>query len=296
MDVLNDLAEVRRAKETAATFIDMAPHEQGDWAKDLLARTTPSTAASPAVCVLDTGVTRGHPLLEASLAEETATPASPRGERMITRATEPRWPASRCGDLTPVLADSAPIRLRHGLESVKILPPRGKNAPELYGALMAEATSRVEVQAPARQRCFSMAVSATDERDRGQPTSWSAAVDALAAGRAFDVSSQGLVYLDDDSEPLRRLFVVSAGNVDEGDLQAAHLDRSDSDAVHDPGQAWNALTVGALTEKAITEDPKWLGWEPVAALAISRRGARPGSSSLMRGRSSRMLSSRVATS
>jgi len=67
LDVLNDLAEVRRAKETATVFADMAPEEQGEWAKELLARTTTAVAAAPAVCVLDTGVTRGHPLLAASL-------------------------------------------------------------------------------------------------------------------------------------------------------------------------------------------------------------------------------------
>ncbi|MGH9887500.1 MAG: S8 family peptidase, partial [bacterium] len=168
------------------------------------------------------------------------------------------------GDLTPVLAGSGVVQLRHCLESVKILPPHGENPPELYGAITAEATSRVEVQAPRRPRCFSMAVTATDERDRGQPTSWSAAIDALAAGRAFDVSSRGLVYLDTRGEPARRLFVVSAGNVDALALQAAHLDRSDTDAVHDPAQAWNALTIGAFTEKAVVQDPKWSAWTPVA--------------------------------
>jgi hypothetical protein len=58
-------------------------------------------------------------------------------------------------------------------------------------------------------------VAAIDERDRGQPTSWSAAIDALAAGRTFDPATHGLVYLDDAEEAARRLFVVSAGNVDD---------------------------------------------------------------------------------
>nr|WP_225937429.1 S8 family peptidase [Myxococcus sp. RHSTA-1-4] len=243
----------------------MAPDEQGDWVEELSARTTPPAAAAPAVCVLDTGVTRGHPLLAASLAASDC------------HTCEPAWGAhdhdghgtemaglALYGDLTPVLAGSGPVQLRHGLESVKILPPNGQNPPELYGAITAEATSRVEIQAPDRQRCFSMAVTALDERDRGQPTSWSAAVDALAAGRALDASSKGLVYLDDGNEPVRRLFVVSAGNVDGSALQIAHLERSDTDAVHDPAQAWNALTVGAFTEKAIVQDPQWSGWQPVA--------------------------------
>jgi hypothetical protein len=39
-----------------------------------------------------------------------------------------------------------------------------------------------------------MAVTAKDGRDREQPTSWSAAVDALAAGRSFDPTEHGTRY------------------------------------------------------------------------------------------------------
>lgn len=38
IDVLNDLAEVGRAKETATVFADMAPDEQAGWTKELLTR------------------------------------------------------------------------------------------------------------------------------------------------------------------------------------------------------------------------------------------------------------------
>ena len=34
VDVLNDVAEVRKAKETATVFVGMGPEEQGDWVKD----------------------------------------------------------------------------------------------------------------------------------------------------------------------------------------------------------------------------------------------------------------------
>ncbi len=266
VDVLNDLAEVRRAKQSAAAFADMAPDEQGEWVSELLERTTFAGHDAPAACLLDTGVTRKHPLLEPAL------------DAADCHTCDPRWGAqdhnghgtemaglALYGDLAPLLSASVPVQLQHSLESVKILPPRGQNAPELYGAITAEATSRVEIQAPERRRCFSMAITALDERDRGQPTSWSAAVDALAAGRAFDPSTQGLIYLDRGAETARRLFVLSAGNIDGGYLQADHLGRSDSDGVHDPGQAWNALTVGAFTDKGLIEDPKWSGWQPVAA-------------------------------
>jgi len=263
LDVLNDLAELRRAKESAAVFVDMGPAEQADWVRDLRERTIAAGDDAPAVCVLDTGVNRGHPLLEDSLAPGDLHTCEPgwgphdhhgHGTEMAGLALY--------GDLKPALAGGQPVRLTHVLESVKVLPPPGlpANKPELYGAVTAEGASRVEVQAPTRRRAFSMAITATDERDRGQPTSWSAAVDALAAGRSFDATSKGLVYLD-ANRPAQRLFVLCAGNLHA--LEVNHLDRSDTEPIHDPGQAWNALTVGAHTELAVP-DPEWNGWTPVA--------------------------------
>jgi len=267
IDVLNDVAELRKAKETAAEFVDMGPEDQGEWAKELRDRVKPPSADAPAVCVLDTGISRGHPLLEASL--DTAD----------CHTCEPAWGThdhdghgtemaglALFGDLTPVLMDTQHVVLQHRLESVKILQPKGQpeNPPELYGAVTAEAASRAEIQAPARQRTFSMSIAATDKRDRGQPTSWSAAVDALAAGRSFDPSTKGLDYLDDGCNLAQRLFVLCAGNINRSALSVDHLDRSDIDPIHDPGQAWNALTVGAVTEKTVINDPKWASWQPVA--------------------------------
>jgi hypothetical protein len=66
LDVLNDLAELRRAKDAAGVFADMGPREQADWLRDLQGRTIPAPRDAPAVCVLDTGVNRAHPLLEPS--------------------------------------------------------------------------------------------------------------------------------------------------------------------------------------------------------------------------------------
>ena len=74
-------------------------------------------------------------------------------------------------------------RARHRLESAKILPPPpGKNRKELYGALTAEAISYAEIEAPTRPRVISMAITTTEFRDRGQPTSWSSELDKLCAG------------------------------------------------------------------------------------------------------------------
>lgn len=57
--------------------------------------------------------------------------------------------------------------------------------------------------------------------------------------------------------------MVSAGNV--GTFVHDHLDESDTSPIRDPGQAWNALTVGAYTELVtVPSDPTYAGWSPLA--------------------------------
>ena len=264
IDVLDDMAEVRGAKKTAAFFVDQSPAEQAAWVQDFAGRTALPPSDAPAVCILDTGVNRGHPLIAPALAPADATSVEPtwgvgdhdgHGTEMAGLALY--------GNLVSPLASTLPVVLRHRLESVKILPPPpGANDPKLYGAITAEATARVEIPAPMRRRCYSMAITTEDTRDRGQPTSWSAAIDALAAGRTFDPTTQGLVYLQQGTAPFGRLFVLAAGNV--SGLDRDHLARSDTEPIHDPGQAWNALTVGASTDLAVVLNPQWAGWLPVA--------------------------------
>jgi Subtilase family len=271
LDVLNDLAEVRKAKESSAPFADAPTEGQAQRLNDFKARLTPPDAGAPAVCILDTGITRAHPLLEDLIEAADAMSVDPAwgshddggGQASRGHGSEMAGLAAY-GDLVPILVSAAPVQMRHRLESVKILPPVGANPPELYGAITAQAVARPEVNAPERARVFSLAVTAADERDRGQPTSWSAAVDALAVGRAFDPTTSGLIYLDKPEEAARRLFIVSAGNVAPDTFQVEHLDRSDVESVHDPAQAWNALTVGAFTEKAAITENAYDGWSPVA--------------------------------
>ena len=213
--VLNDLAEVRKAKEGSAFFVDLPLQEQAEWLDDLTERVAQPIADPPAVCLLDTGITQGHPLLRNLIDPADALSVDPAwgshdnggGSANRGHGTEMAGLAAY-GDLAAVLASAGPVAVPHRLESVKILPPTGENRPELYGAITAQAVARPEVNNPRRRRVFSMAVTATDNRDCGQPTSWSAAIDALAVGHIFDPTTQGLVYLDEADEVARRLFVL----------------------------------------------------------------------------------------
>lgn len=271
LDVLSDLSELRKAKSATAFFLGLTPAEQAPWADDAVGRLTPPGNDAPAVCLLDTGVTKAHPLIAPGLAVEDATAVNAAwgshdnggGPNQAGHGTEMAGLALY-GDLASVLESAGPIALRHCLESVKVLPPTGDNEPDLYAAITAQATSLPEIQAPLRRRVFSMAVTAPADEERGQPTSWSAAVDALAAGRSFDADTSGLRYLDQAEPEAHRLFVLAAGNVPPNKLHADHLSVCDTEPVQDPAHAWNALTVGAFTEKAVITDADHHGWTPVA--------------------------------
>jgi hypothetical protein len=156
------------------------------------------------------------------------------------------------GDLTPVLVAQGPVVLPARLESVKLLRESGDNEGEPYGALTIEAVARAESAAPDRSRLFNLAVAATDTRDRGRPSSWSAALDALA----FDSATDG-------ARP--RLFVVSSGNCQNPNAWLTHPAHLATESIHDPAQSWNALTVGASTHKIHITEADAADYQPIAA-------------------------------
>lgn len=253
---LNSIAELRRAKETAEFFDSLAPGEQPEWLDDLCARLTvpDQNADVPHVCLFDTGVNHAHPLIASGLAAPDLHTVEPgwgthdgdgHGTEMAGLAL--------AGNLTEALASQEPLNVAHRLESVKLLPAGGANGGDArhHGYLTTEAVARPEITAPQRRRLFSMAVTARDNRDRGRPSAWSAAIDRLAA----DSEGQG---------ETPRLFVVSAGNVQDPNAWAEYPASNTTDGVHDPGQSWNALTVGAATELVHITEPDAGGYQPIA--------------------------------
>jgi hypothetical protein len=243
---LNCVAELRRAKETAELFDGMNTEEQHQWMEDLLARTVfPSHQDEvPRVCLLDSGVNRAHPLLDPALKSEDLYTVDPAwGTHDAVNHGTGLAGIATYGDLIDALASENPIQVGHLLESVKLVQNQGGNpgTPEFHADRFGDAVSQPEVPFPHRHRVFSSAVTTSDYRDRGRPSSWSSEVDRLAA----DVDGNG---------EFPRLFVQSAGNIRD---QHAWMDYPASlytNLIHDPGQAWNALTVGAFTDKVDTED------------------------------------------
>ncbi len=255
----DDIAEYRRAKDTATFWTEMENRDQAEWVQDLLQRCHVDPETNVAVCILDSGVNNGHPMLAPVLEHDDCLTVNPEwgvhdhdsenqghGTRMAGTAAY--------GNLRHCLATREPILMRHRLESVKILPPPpNANQPDLWGYITAQGVSRAEIQAHERKRIICMAVTASDTRDHGRPSSWSGALDQLTAGVEADNADQ-----------VRRLAILCAGNLTDMDKALEYPESQCNDSVHDPAHAWNVLTVGAYTALVQIEDETYAGFESIA--------------------------------
>ena len=245
------IAEFRAARELATHFIESENRDQVVQVEALLARTEFRDPNAVTVLLLDHGVNNGHRLLLPVLADADLHAADSawgthdhHGHGTLMAGT------AAYGDLLALLNARAPVDVRHRLESAKILPPPPEQNPKrLWGHFTARGLSLAEIQSRDRRRIVCMAVTSDGETTRGRPTSWSGMIDELASGFAGDA---------------KRLFVLSAGNVNPADWRA-YPDANRVSEVQDPAQAWNAITVGAFTTKTRITEPTLAGFRPLAA-------------------------------
>lgn len=243
------------APTTTPDFFDGLPgDEQAGWVGNLLGRTIFTSQSSPNyVTLLDTGVSRAHPLIQPALAGSDRHAADPAWaiEDNHGHGTQLAGLAL-FGDLHVALQTGSPIAVSHKLESVKILPDVGVNPYHLYGAVTRNGVNAVETIGN-RRRVFALATTTGEDNPHdGAPTSWSSEIDQLAAG----VSGE---------QKIPRLFVVSAGNTDENIFTTPnYLSLCDApiSEIESPAHAWNAICVGAYTEK--TTLPTGVAGTPVA--------------------------------
>jgi hypothetical protein len=243
LELLNNIAELRKAKTTADFFTELSNQEQKKWQDDLLPRINYQNNhdSVPYICILDTGVNPAHPLLLNAIAANdlfTINEAWGKNDR-VGHGTRIAGLAL-FGDLTSVLESKDPIAIKHRLESSKIINnseyvPVSKRPLELYADYTQQAVFGAEIANITRKRLFQLAVTTIEAWDKGRPSSWSAALDMLA------------FWSDNDDDS--RLFIVSAGNTNIHNAGAKYPDTNKKQEIRDPAQSWNALTVGAYTEK-----------------------------------------------
>jgi len=164
------------------------------------------------------------------------------------------------GDLTPILSSSSNVRIFHQLESVKIYNENDEHDPKIYGSVTEEAVNIPIVSHPNRTRIYCMAVTSKDQAFYGRPSSWSAAVDKVIFG-------------DEELNLESHLFLVSGGNVDIN-TPDEYPNKNDYESVHDPAQAFNAVTVGAYTEMDRFDNVKF----PDSKILAPKGGMSPSNS------------------
>lgn len=252
------ITEIRRAQEATSFFENLTNSEQKEWVDELLSRVTYQNSGV-AICLLDTGVTASHPLLEKAMdLNHVQSVNSTWGSGDHQGHGTEMAGIALFYDVKQALMSSSTISVSHEIESVKILPPVGGNVPELYGAITEQAVALAEIANPAMNRIICMAVTSPSYNTfDGSPTSWSAAIDSITSGA--------------NEENEKRLFIISAGNVYPYEFgKIPYPDVNTLHSVESPGQSWNAITVGAYSEDIQIDDSSFRGFQPVAPIgAIS---------------------------
>ncbi len=154
------------------------------------------------------------------------------------------------GNFEKVLTTTDKITLSHKLCSIKILPlPTQEATPkELWGDITAQGIAIAEIQNPEMNLLYCMAVTSKDDAGKGRPSSWSGALDNLAFGDGVN----------------QKLIIVSAGNIYEEEAWKNYPNSNFVTTIENPAQSWNALTIGAYTEKINVTEVIYKDYSPIA--------------------------------
>jgi hypothetical protein len=147
---------------TADFFDSLDVLEQAAWVTELGQRATyPTSPDTGFVTLLDTGVSRAHPLIAPVLATEDRHAADPAWSLEDVKGHGTQLAGlALYGDLTAQLQNMHPLTVGHRLESVKLMPDAGVNPHHMLGVVTRHAIDAVEVTP--RRRTFTMAAT-TDE-------------------------------------------------------------------------------------------------------------------------------------
>ena len=226
---LDSVKQCRACRELTSLVTSASPAEQAQWSRHLIERLQIPSDDAPRVCILDSGCIR-HPILSPLIQDGVLLCADDKksGVDEDGHGTSMAGIAAY-GNLNHEMMNAIGAVQPHPIESCRIFGLADND--RLHGEVTLRAVSLVEITSPEAPRVFCMAITSQHQtKVLGNPTSWSAALDSSAS-----------MYGEESNDG--RLFIVSAGNWTD------HLCASDGLAatVHNPAQAWNVLSIGAVT-------------------------------------------------
>ncbi len=241
IDSYQYLAEIRPYSTPNIAYTSMEYNDQKEWVNELKDRIIVNPDSNVSVCILDTGVNNVHPLLENILKDEDKHTFLPSWDinDHDGHGTEMSGIAAY-GNLNEHLSSIEDVKLNHTLASFKILPPTGSTEKSLWGYITEQAVAIREIEKPNKIHVYSMSVTAKDtdgDKLNGTPSSWSSAIDNI--------------LFNNDA---KKLFCISVGNTDIDDSSFEYKKTNLDSRIENPAQSWNALSIGAFTQKDTITD------------------------------------------
>ena len=127
------IAEIRKKSLTADFFTGLENKEQTEWVDNLLSRLNLSEDCKTSVCVLDTGLNSGHPLIDPVCNNNCQSYNLDWGSYDHSGHGTMMAGLAIYNDLQQAINMDKKLDINHFIESIKILPPDGENNEELYG-------------------------------------------------------------------------------------------------------------------------------------------------------------------
>jgi hypothetical protein len=232
------ISEIRKTEELNSFWLSQNMTENNDWIDEAL-HLVDFTKTNNFISILDTGINNGHRLIEPVLDE-------------VNRLTvEPSWGVNDSmghgtsmagvamyGNLNAILENNQAIEIHHQIESVKILHPDYPNEQNKFPLITLDAVNRAIINNSNNKRIFCMALTTNFQVDFGKPSAYSSVLDSIIFGE------------DNDD---KKLFIVSAGNVRGEENWKNYPESNLNLSVESPAQSWNAISIGAYTEKILPD-------------------------------------------
>ena len=244
--VIDRISEIRKFRRPSIlTNPEKGIQGSREWER-LIRESVPVKDNLVRVGILDSGVNHDHPLLKPFLPKDRCHSALANAD-LRDRANHGTGMAGLIlyGDLTDAIYNRVIKPITSDLVSVKVIAnATNPDATDEHTAIILEDAIRRSEKDGAH--LMTMAVTAVESKD-AIATATSAAIDET-------------LYNDGNPESL---LLVSAGNVNNNN-GVSYPNYLWINSVNDPAQSWNALTVGAFTEKIMISDTEYEGRHIVA--------------------------------